>query len=1042
MSTGWVASGTKSLVGTTEAGNLLEDLATRDNFSTRVGYQAGQKNAGGIGNTIFGYQAALETTLANNFIGIGRYAGKDNQGSEVIYIGNNTGGRTGQHNVFVGHDTGIEAGGSEYNVVTGNLAFRNYTGNFNVSVGYANNRGEVPRLSWNNTSIGASTQVYGLYNAAVGAYSRTGDCSNAYLLGVNLSNSGSSTVLLGTNITNSGNRSFIVGHGTGVAPLDNRLDDYINIMGVIQGTKTGGVSITSCNTTLSSPGGAGVSVSNNTVTVMGQAAFSCNVNVASNLTIQGGLLAQGDVNFEGGSVLMENGLQALGLTELSELQVHEIAEFRDDILAGGDLEVDGRLVVKSNVQLRGAEVSVSGQLVTQGAATFNDRLVAQGVATFNDRVVTQGVATFNDRVVVQGSTVLNDQLTTHGTASFRSNVTVDGMLAAASIDVRQHAQLCNATVTGRLRLEGDLDVGCRPLHICTLHTDTLVASNTARFLEGFRAEGPAIFSELVDFKRGFMVSNACLFNSDLYVTGLLDVKSHAVLHSDAHVLGDLDVHGSAFVHSNLSVNGALSVSAATQFSEGVKFTGPAEFTSARFSQGLESLGPAVFQGGMTVSAPATFSNQLTVTGPVNASGNVSIGGKLLASNEATFLGGGTFRSNVQFLEQVTLAGPTSAAGPVWFDSNVVFSRGLTACNTVVFTGNVDVLDTLRSKEVSTEVLSVSSNLRFNGSNLLQVLTSANNNSSSSSNWATGSFASNVYIKSTLTVDGVTRINDDLYVKTLYADFLSTRTRLSIDQVGGFNNDITFQKDATVLGNQYVAGDLFANGDLELTGNMRAFGYLGLGTESNAWTISVNGWNLDFTSIRGTQVTFSEMFETGPLNHTGQHRCRLRLPSGHTTVSLGSVVCSTGHYFNNLKDRPDVHMDDCVPVVRLATRRRDRRVFGVVSSLDRDTLHHHFRVGYMQFRVPKREPLVRRGGGARTQVDVVVNQTGEGCILVCGEQGRVRNGDLLCMSSIPGVCMRQRDAVLRSYTCAKATCDQPAASWVLHRVDLIGCLYKF
>jgi cytoskeletal protein CcmA (bactofilin family) len=51
--------------------------------------------------------------------------------------------------------------------------------------------------------------------------------------------------------------------------------------------------------------------------------------------------------------------------------------------------------------------------------------------------------------------------------------------------------------------------------------------------------------------------------------------------------------------------------------------------------------------------------------------------------------------------------------------------------------------------------------------------------------------------------------------------------------------------------------------------------------------------------------------------------------------------------------------------------------------------------------------------------VFYNSVGEGQILVCGENGNIEAGDLLCSSSIPGISMKQDDDIIRSYTIGKA-----------------------
>jgi hypothetical protein len=131
-------------------------------------------------------------------------------------------------------------------------------------------------------------------------------------------------------------------------------------------------------------------------------------------------------------------------------------------------------------------------------------------------------------------------------------------------------------------------------------------------------------------------------------------------------------------------------------------------------------------------------------------------------------------------------------------------------------------------------------------------------------------------------------------------------------------------------------------------------------------------------------------------------------------------------------------DEAVPVVVLATKPMDPRVFGVLSG---DSVGE-YRFGHLVF---------QRGGDDATPF-VVVNSAGEGGIWVSNENGAIRNGDLVTTgSSVPGVAIKQLDDIVRSYTCAKITCDcdfyddvpGPVVEYGEHgRMCLLGCVYRF
>lgn len=68
----------------------------------------------------------------------------------------------------------------------------------------------------------------------------------------------------------------------------------------------------------------------------------------------------------------------------------------------------------------------------------------------------------------------------------------------------------------------------------------------------------------------------------------------------------------------------------------------------------------------------------------------------------------------------------------------------------------------------------------------------------------------------------------------------------------------------------------------------------------------------------------------------------------------------------------------------------------------------------------------------------MNSVGEGMLLVCGEGGDLKNGDLICTSSTAGKGMKQPDDVVRSYTVAKVRGDVQFNTQ--DEVRLVPCIY--
>jgi hypothetical protein len=215
-------------------------------------------------------------------------------------------------------------------------------------------------------------------------------------------------------------------------------------------------------------------------------------------------------------------------------------------------------------------------------------------------------------------------------------------------------------------------------------------------------------------------------------------------------------------------------------------------------------------------------------------------------------------------------------------------------------------------------------------------------------------------------------------------------------------------------------------------------------------------DLALQSSSGASVRFVDDFVPGLLDFTAQHRCRasppLRPPIPEAATGAedaqtqtgaeadsdasGLLVVATGRYAGacslgacSLGAAPTV--DEAVPVVALARRAYDPRVFGVVSALPASAAPGvggggggrattAFRLGNLAFDVPDTRSGV-----------VVVNAAGEGGMWVSDENGPIANGDLLVSSAeLPGYAMRQGGpgaapaGVVCACTAAKATCDCP------------------
>ena len=208
-------------------------------------------------------------------------------------------------------------------------------------------------------------------------------------------------------------------------------------------------------------------------------------------------------------------------------------------------------------------------------------------------------------------------------------------------------------------------------------------------------------------------------------------------------------------------------------------------------------------------------------------------------------------------------------------------------------------------------------------------------------------------------------------------------------------------------------------------------------------------------------------DTRRLNFTGCHRCVAE--KGLKTVqdvlgATGLVVIATGRYCSLLEEtvKPrqidNITVDEALPTIELCTKRRDKRVFGVVSAPD----------NLIEAEVSRGEDgkPARKLGGKKRRVfkqgafatcapfdtdRVEINSLGEGAVWVCARGGDFENGDLITTSDLAGYGERQEEPYVCGWTLGKITCD---VDWSRRNLDkdfqtrtvdgalcaLVGCVY--
>jgi len=143
-----------------------------------------------------------------------------------------------------------------------------------------------------------------------------------------------------------------------------------------------------------------------------------------------------------------------------------------------------------------------------------------------------------------------------------------------------------------------------------------------------------------------------------------------------------------------------------------------------------------------------------------------------------------------------------------------------------------------------------------------------------------------------------------------------------------------------------------------------------------------------------------------LNFTGQHRTHETQESGSLDEYVGCIVVSAGVC-------DDIRINEALPRVKLSTKTKDKRCFGVISNKeDPNGSQRTYSHGFFQSHYDKGEK----------ESKIIINSLGEGAVWVCNENGPIENGDYITTSTQAGLGMKQDDDNLHNYSVAKITMD--------------------
>jgi hypothetical protein len=247
-----------------------------------------------------------------------------------------------------------------------------------------------------------------------------------------------------------------------------------------------------------------------------------------------------------------------------------------------------------------------------------------------------------------------------------------------------------------------------------------------------------------------------------------------------------------------------------------------------------------------------------------------------------------------------------------------------------------------------------------------------------------------------------------------------------------NDNATFNEPLHVKSNLYFDDTVYFN-DTNSNGFWRIFTH----------TIEEKTCDLIFQSRNNIATAFTDEFDPNIINFTGQHRCTGVFPQKDLTELVGKIVVSTGKY-SDLMNKSDIGINEAIPIVKMSSKEKDKKVFGVVSNKETNEHSREFHIGQIKFTMPKKIKNKK----------YMINSVGEGGIWIIDTNGYLENGDYICTSSIPGYGVKQDDNIHYNYTVAKITCDcdfnlsskqYTCEEFVYkkkkYKKAFVGCIYK-
>ena len=835
------------------------------------------------------------------------------------------------------------------------------------------------------------------------------------------------------------------------------------------------------------------------VVVAGDGSFGAAVRVGGDLSTACNFTSYGTLAVAQGAAFGGNVIAVGDLTSHGALTVQKSAQLQSDLAVGSNLAVAGQITTTRitsdatglvTIGGPGQRVDIQDQLAVASGIIAGGGLDVAGNAMLRQQLFVSCNATLGkDATVLGGLTVAGDLTGSNGMfsggltavqpSSF-GDVSANGLTACNAV-ISETLTASNGVFAGSVSasnlvagaidgVDGSLRIGCGS-NSETINIGVGSSSSNPRTINIGSPGDIVVIGGTVSGPGGGSSSNATstagVASNGTTTTDYLYVNSNAVLTNQVTLgYGSNGATVCNASHSVVTGTGSIDVQQ-TMMIRDLVISGSITLSSNATIIGFPATGTGGGSGGDLIWLPTTgarcfwsnaasppigsqfaeYDGTLTVHENIYTCGSVFVGGSVhvtdLNVTQAVTFGSNMVASSATFSNDVVINGALSAASAS-FTEAVSIGGSLSVTSNLHFVDSNSSITHPGSLTISGgTVLKVEEPVVLNDVTVLGKLSLCNYSwSLPFTSWCNSPVPDYTQYMHNFSEDVC--IDNDLYIGgTLFCKDI----RILEVHVGTILTEPTIKGTAASFSSN-IATPLLTTSNV----TTQVLEFVDGSSNPPYWTEKLTvhsesnmSADLVLQSANGTQVTFTDEFTPEVLNFTAKHRC-VYIPHkrGETDDSIiGKLVSTTGKYCD-LSGKPTPIIDEAIPVVRITSEERDKKVFGVIGGFD-DA--NEFRLGNLKF----------CNTNSITGRRAVVQALGEGLVWVVNFDGApLENGDLLTSSPVPGFAMRQSDDLVRNYTVAKVTCDCkfpasktasiPRVTTVAHagkkyRAALVGCVYK-